>query len=240
VSELDEVGSGRRLVPLPAPSSPVAVGHRGAADPVTVVIIASDPITAEGTAAYLRRVAGITLLPPDRLDRADVILVMATWVTDQTLAQMQAAAEKTGRRDVRFVLVADGVREHQLLRAVSCGLVSVLPRQGTTLGRIAPAIRAVRRDHLEMPEAALGWLVAHLRTIQRDVLEPNGLTSGGLEARELEVLRLIADGLDTIEIARLLNYSERTVKNIVHGLLTRLRLRNRPHAVAFALRNGLL
>ena len=232
---------------VPARARPAAVvprarpgDSRAGADPVAVAIATSDPITGEGTAAYLRGLAGITLLTPDQVDRADVILVMATWVTDETLSLMQAAAEKAGRRPARFVLVGDGVRQQHLYRAVSCGQVSVLPRQGTSLDHIARAIRAVRRDHLEMPEVALGWLVAHLRTIQHEVLAPNGLTTAGLEAREVEVLRLVAEGKDTAEIALLLNYSERTVKHIVHGMLTRLSLRNRSHAVAFALRSGLL
>jgi DNA-binding NarL/FixJ family response regulator len=63
---------------------------------------------------------------------------------------------------------------------------------------------------------------------------------GRLDGREREVLRLIADGLGTVEIAKRLNYSERTVKNILHRLLTRMNLRNRAHAVAYALGNGLL
>ena len=239
MNELANAGSAR-LLPARTLSGPAAPRGRDTADPVSVVIVTSDPITADGTAAYLRGLAGIRLLPADRLERADVILVMTTHVTEDTLALMQAAADKVTHRDTRFVLVGDGMREHHLLRAVSCGLISVLPWQGTSLGRIARAIVAVRRDRLEMPEAELGWLVAHIRTIQREVLAPNGLTAGGLESRELEVLRLVAEGLDTTEIARLLSYSERTVKSIVHRMLARLSLRNRSHAVAFALRHGLL
>ena len=48
----------------------------------------------------------------------------------------------------------------------------------------------------------------------------------------------LADGLDTQQIAGKLSYSERTVKNVLHGLMHRLQLRNRAHAVAFALREG--
>jgi DNA-binding NarL/FixJ family response regulator len=44
--------------------------------------------------------------------------------------------------------------------------------------------------------------------------------------------------LGTPEIAVELCYSERTVKNIIHGVLTRLRLRNRTQAVAYAVRSG--
>jgi DNA-binding NarL/FixJ family response regulator len=51
---------------------------------------------------------------------------------------------------------------------------------------------------------------------------------------------MVADGMDTADIARELCYSERTVKNIVHGVTTRLQLRNRSHAVAYVLREGLI
>jgi DNA-binding NarL/FixJ family response regulator len=50
----------------------------------------------------------------------------------------------------------------------------------------------------------------------------------------------MADGLDTGEIGQRLFYSERTVKNIVHDITSRLHLRNRTHAVAYALRQGFI
>jgi DNA-binding NarL/FixJ family response regulator len=56
----------------------------------------------------------------------------------------------------------------------------------------------------------------------------------------VEVLRLVADGLDTSEIARQLAYSERTVKNVLHDVTSRLQLRNRSQAVAYALRQGFI
>ena len=61
-----------------------------------------------------------------------------------------------------------------------------------------------------------------------------------MSTREVAVLRLLADGLDTTGIASQLSYSERTVKHIIHGVVSRERLRNRVHAVAFALRLGVL
>ena len=66
------------------------------------------------------------------------------------------------------------------------------------------------------------------------------MTYGGLTHRELRVVRLLADGYSTAEIARELAYSERTIKNSIHDLTTRLQLRNRSHAVAFAVRQGLI
>ena len=54
------------------------------------------------------------------------------------------------------------------------------------------------------------------------------------------MLRLLAEGYDTAEVGRRLFYSERTVKNIIHDVTSRLDLRNRAHAVAYAIREGLI
>jgi DNA-binding NarL/FixJ family response regulator len=62
--------------------------------------------------------------------------------------------------------------------------------------------------------------------------------SAALTTRECDVLRLMADGLSTREVARRMAYSERTIKNILQDLTTRLQLRNRTQAVAYAVRQG--
>ena len=91
-----------------------------------------------------------------------------------------------------------------------------------------------------MPPDLLGRLLEQVGNLQRQVLAPRGLTFTGLATRELAVLKLVADGLNTGEIAQSLAYSERTVKNVMHDITTRLHLRNRSHAVAYALRAGLI
>ncbi|MFH1475832.1 MAG: LuxR C-terminal-related transcriptional regulator, partial [Chloroflexota bacterium] len=48
------------------------------------------------------------------------------------------------------------------------------------------------------------------------------------------------DGLDTADVGRRLFFSERTVKNVIHDMTSRLDLRNRTHAVAYAIRQGLI
>ncbi|MEV0490206.1 response regulator transcription factor [Streptomyces atratus] len=57
--------------------------------------------------------------------------------------------------------------------------------------------------------------------------------------RDIDVLRLLADGWDTVEVAWL-NYSERTIESVIASMMNRLGLRNRSHAVAYALRRKLL
>jgi DNA-binding NarL/FixJ family response regulator len=66
------------------------------------------------------------------------------------------------------------------------------------------------------------------------------LSSGDLSPRELRVLRLLADGYRTSEIATELHYSERTIKHSIANMTSRLQLRNRTQAVALAARRGLI
>ena len=205
---------------------------------VTVAVIATEPLLAEGAAAYLRTYPGITPVATDCLDRSSVVLVIASRVDEGALAILQQAAELVPDREMRFVLVCDDIREPQLLRALNWGLVSVLPRQETGYERIARALVNAGDGKVELPADAHGWLEERIRLVQRDVLAPHDLTTAGLYTREVEVLQLLAEGLDTLEIALRLSYSERTVRNIIHGLLTRMKLNNRAHAVAYALRNG--
>lgn len=61
-----------------------------------------------------------------------------------------------------------------------------------------------------------------------------------LSAREIDVLRRVADGYDTTDVAEQLAYSESTIKGVLAKIMARLEARNRCHAVAIALREGLL
>jgi Response regulator containing a CheY-like receiver domain and an HTH DNA-binding domain len=90
-----------------------------------------------------------------------------------------------------------------------------------------------------VPPDLLGRLLAQVSRVQQ-FLQPRGLQLSGLSTREADILRLIADGLDTNEIAASLSYSERTVKNVLHDVTSRLQLRNRSHAVAYALKQGMI
>jgi DNA-binding NarL/FixJ family response regulator len=76
--------------------------------------------------------------------------------------------------------------------------------------------------------------------LQREVLAPRGIGPAGLSEREIDVLRMLAEGHDTAAIANSLAYSDRTIKNIIHDVTVRLNLRNRSHAVAYAVKSGLI
>jgi len=138
------------------------------------------------------------------------------------------------------VLVVQEIGEEELLTAVECRVVAILPRVAVTAERLAHSVRAAAAGGGVMPPNLVGELLKHVERMQRDVLTPNGLNASGLSPREIDVLRLMAEGFDTNEIAGKLCYSERTVKNVIYGVTHRLKLRNRSHAVAYALRAGMI
>jgi DNA-binding NarL/FixJ family response regulator len=61
-----------------------------------------------------------------------------------------------------------------------------------------------------------------------------------LSSRDVTVLRLLSNGCSTADIADDLAYSESTIKNIIHDLVSQLGARNRAHAVAMAIRAGVI
>ena len=207
-------------------------------EPVAVALRATDPITAEGTATFLRLQNEVRLVPAEALDRAEVLLVMTQEFTDEVMGWIRRAGGP-GRDHLRVVLVADAVRESELVRAVQYGVTAVLLRGHSSLPQILQALVSSARGRVHLPETAVAAIIQQLRATQRHAAATS-LAARRLQPREIEVLRLLADGLDAAEIGQRLNYSERTIKNIIHMLISRLGLKNRVQAVAWAAREGLL
>ncbi|MFF4652812.1 response regulator transcription factor [Streptomyces sp. NPDC001380] len=205
-----------------------------------LAVVGCDNLSAEGADAYFRSNRSVVLLDPDRIGEADVVLVVAHRVTDEVLTRMEELRRTSANPAMRFVLVADAVDEHRLVRAAGCGVVALLPRTSTTFSRITEAVLRSAQGKADLPDTAVRALVEEIGSIQQNVLAPRNLTPSGLSTREVDILRLLAEGFDLAEIATRLHYSERTIKSIIHGVLTRLSLRNRVHAVAYAFRRGLL
>jgi len=102
----------------------------------------------------------------------------------------------------------------------------------------AAGLAVVIADKVDEPTAQVIGAIG--RRMRRSAATGPTPAAAGLDQRHLAVLRLLADGSDTADIAQALSYSERTIKYLVRGITTRLGARNRAHAVACALRTGLI
>ncbi|MGI5255529.1 helix-turn-helix transcriptional regulator [Actinacidiphila glaucinigra] len=207
---------------------------------LAIAVLASDPVTRDGAMAYLQASGQVKVLPPDLHGEADVVLIFATEVTEETLSWMQRAMNDVVNPEMRVILVANDISERHLIRAVNYGLVGFLVRSHVTMAKVLGAAVCTQAGRAELPSVLVRSLIDQIKRVQNEALEPHGLGPSGFASREIDVLRLIADGLDTTEVAEKLNYSERTIKNILSGLMARMDLRNRPHAVAHAMRCGVL
>lgn len=209
--------------------------------PVAVAVHSSDPMTALGATSILRADPRLTVLAQSRMELADVIVVIEETVGDKVFGLMRDLRAQSRRESPpRCVVVTDHFRVDGLMMALQCGLFAVLQRCSTSDEELLRTVHAVSQGAACLPPWLQGSLLAQLDRVQRDVLEPNGLTVAGLSARERDVVRLIAEGCSTEEIAGRLAYSERTVKNVLRGLMRRHQLNNRAHAVAFAWRVGVI
>jgi DNA-binding NarL/FixJ family response regulator len=201
-----------------------------------IYIYSTDPILHAGIAAQLRGRPETHIVEGTDLDSARVAVVVCDSVDEDTARAIRALQ----RGSLRVVLVVTNLDDANLLAGIDAGASAFLRRSEAVAERLASVIVAAASGDGSVPPDLLGRLLAHVSNIQSSVLSPQGMTLSGLSEREIEVLRLVADGLETSEIAERLCYSERTVKGVVHAITTRLRLRNRAQAVAYAVRLGLI
>lgn len=204
---------------------------------VATYIYAADPISLAGVTSQLRSRPEIRVLDATDVDSAEVAVVVSGTLDAETLRVLRALRRGT---QPRTVLVAEVLDDQALVAAAEAGVCGLVRRSEATAEALTRAVVRVAGGNGDVPADLVARLLNQLGRLQRHVLTPRGLTVSGLTERETEVFRMVADGMDTADIARELSYSERTVKNIVHAVTTRLQLRNRSHAVAYVLREGLI
>ncbi|MFF3723809.1 LuxR C-terminal-related transcriptional regulator [Streptomyces erythrochromogenes] len=202
---------------------------------IPVEVHASDPLSFAGATGQLRRQPEVELVEEMAGRPGTVAVLLVDALDETTLSRLRRLTRTEG---TRVVLVARALREADLLQVVECGVRAIVWRREATEDRLLQAVLAAARGDGDLPSDLIARLITQVGSMQRSAEGLPGSPASGLVQREVDVLRLVADGLSTEEIAGKLAYSERTVKNVMHGLTTRLHLRNRAHAVAYALREG--
>ncbi|CQR61133.1 LuxR Family Transcriptional Regulator [Streptomyces leeuwenhoekii] len=211
--------------------------RNGRPDRVTVAVHAADEILRVGVVQQLRPCPEVELLDGADAERAQATLVVVDSVDDDVAALLHRLRRNPA---TRTGLVVGSLGSGSLQRVLECGVAAVLRRGEADQDRLLHLVLAMANGEGVLPGDLLGKLLTHVGSLQRSTPDTRGLSLSTLTTREAEMLRLVSEGLDTAEIARKTAYSERTVKNVLHEIITRLQLRNRAHAVGYALRNDLI
>ncbi|MEM9513921.1 MAG: response regulator transcription factor [Actinomycetota bacterium] len=204
----------------------------------TVFAHGEDPISHAGVLAQLRGRPEVEVV--ETLDvkcPVDVGLLIVDAV-DEGSARALRALRHNGCSSI--VIVANVLDDDAALRAIEDGAVGIVRRSDASAEQLAKAIRSAASGGGEIPQDVLGGFLRQVHSVHQRVLAPRGLAFAALNDRERDVLRLVSEGHDTRLIASELCYSERTIKNVIQDIVRRFGLRNRCHAVSFAIRQGLI
>ncbi|GAB1641068.1 LuxR C-terminal-related transcriptional regulator [Krasilnikovia sp. MM14-A1259] len=201
--------------------------------PPTVWIDDSHAIVRRGMAACLQQADFVVRGESATLAPVPVVADLDILVFEYGSTALRRAVRLAEGRTTRLVATVRDVSEQAVRELVDAGVGAVLPHGTLTPDTLIATVRAVVAGTVALPGDMLARLLLH-------VTQTSHLGPAGLNSRERSVLRLLADGLDTRGIAEDLCFSERTVKNVVHDVLTKLNCRTRAQAVAVATREGVI
>jgi DNA-binding NarL/FixJ family response regulator len=159
---------------------------------------------------------------------ADVVLLDVT-MTDAVTAARTLLASVPGLRVVAFAV---GDRDDDVLAVAEAGLSGYVPRDAS-LEDVALTIVSAARGEVRCSPRTAATLFKRLASLALGAPRfAQASTYTTLTAREMEIARLIGRGLSNKEIAASLSIEVATVKNHVHNLLEKLKLRRRSEVTA--------
>lgn len=140
----------------------------------------------------------------------------------------------------RIIMLTISDEEADLYEAIKAGATGYLLKE-ISIDEVAGAVRAVYDGQsLISPAMASKLLTEFALMAKRSNERSQQVPTPRLTERELEVLKLVARGLNNRDIAKELFISENTVKNHIRNILEKLQLHSRMEAVVYAVREKLL
>jgi two-component system, NarL family, response regulator LiaR len=190
-------------------------------------LISSEP----GMELLGEAVDGVEAVEKAKILQPDVILLDLMM---PRMGGLEAIAEiKKDNPHARILILTSFAEDDKVFPAIKAGALGYLLKDSSP-DELLEAIRDVYRGESSLHPIIARKLINELN--QPSVLPP---TSDPLTGREVDILRLVAQGLTNHEIAQKLVLSEWTVRTHVRNILDKLHLANRTQAALYALRTGL-
>jgi two-component system NarL family response regulator len=140
---------------------------------------------------------------------------------------------------VKILMLTISDEEADLYEAIKAGASGYLLKE-IPIDEVSEAIRSVWAGQSRLSPSMAAKLLTEFAAMSKRAAETRQLPAPRLTEREMEVLRLVAQGLNNRDIAGKLFISENTVKNHIRNILEKLHLHSRMEAVVYAVREKLL
>ena len=217
-----------------------------AVEPIRVLVVDDHALFRRGLEMVLAQESDIEVVG-EAGDGAEAVDKAADLLPDVVLMDVRMPRRSgieacTAIKDVtpttRIIMLTISDEENDLYDAIKAGATGYLLKE-ISIDEVATAIRAVAGGQSLISPAMASKLLTEFATlVKRD--DRQQVPAPRLTDRELEVLRLVARGLNNKDVAKQLFISENTVTNHVRNILEKLQLHSRMEAVVYAVREKLL
>lgn len=208
-----------------------------------VMIVDDQEVVREGLRAILGTVPGFEVVGVAG-NGAEAVENFPGWRPDVVLMDLNMPimngveairALRASHPDVKILVLTTYDAEEWVLDAIRAGAVGYLLKDAPR-DRLIEAIKGTAQGSSHIDPAVAGDLLA--RVAVSEAAAPSAVAAS-LSDRELDVLRLLGNGMTNASIAESLFLSEGTVRNYVSSILTKLQVEDRTQAAVLAVRHGL-
>jgi two-component system NarL family response regulator len=230
----------------PPDGAPAPVGQL-AVEPIRVLVVDDHALFRRGLQMVLEQEPDIEVVG-EASDGAEAVEKSADTLPDIVL--MDVRMPKRGGIDActaihetvpsaKIIMLTISDEEADLYDAIKAGAMGYLLKE-ISIEEVASAIRAVHGGQSLISPSMASKLLTEFATMIKKTDDRQQVPTPRLTDREMEVLKLVAKGLNNRDIAKQLFISENTVKNHIRNILEKLQLHSRMEAVVYAVREKLL
>ena len=210
-------------------------------DNIRILIVDDHPVVRHGLRGMLgfkpglevvgEAEDGVEALLQARALQPDVILLDLMMPQKDGLAVIEEVKQEN--LETRILVLTSLTEDEKIFAALEAGALGCMLKDSSP-AELVRAIRDVYRGELSLHPAIARRLLSKRGQPSANRAVPDALTE-----REVEVVKLMAQGLSNREIAEKLVISEQTVRGHVTNILSKLQLTNRTQVVLYALRTGI-